>query len=267
MKTIVVANTKGGTGKTTLAAGLGAYLADMGWRVLMVDADVQPALSSFYEAEYAEGGLVELLTELDWSRTVSRAAPELDLVASNDPEGRLLEWLPRQADGRLRLWAALQRAGDRWDVVIVDTPGTPGPLLEAAMAAADVIVSPVPPEVLSAREFLRGTLEVRGSVARLVEMMGRAAPPVLAMLWRVDRTRDAREVAEQIRGLQGEFDFRLMDVWAPLSKAYKESATRRVPVHRLDARRRGRAPCALEVMEGVAAELLGGRATPAAAAA
>ena len=43
-----VISTKGGVGKTTLTANLGALLADMGLRVLMIDADVQPSLSKFY---------------------------------------------------------------------------------------------------------------------------------------------------------------------------------------------------------------------------
>jgi len=45
-----VVSTKGGVGKTTLTANLGALLADLGLRVLMIDADVPPALSKFYPA-------------------------------------------------------------------------------------------------------------------------------------------------------------------------------------------------------------------------
>ncbi len=44
-----VIGTKGGVGKTTLSANLGALLADMGLRVLLVDADVQVSLSKFYK--------------------------------------------------------------------------------------------------------------------------------------------------------------------------------------------------------------------------
>lgn len=45
---ITITSTKGGVGKTTLTANLGAYLADLGQTVLLVDADPQPALSSFF---------------------------------------------------------------------------------------------------------------------------------------------------------------------------------------------------------------------------
>jgi chromosome partitioning related protein ParA len=45
---ISIVSTKGGVGKTTLTANLGSILVDVGQRVLLVDADVQPTLSSYY---------------------------------------------------------------------------------------------------------------------------------------------------------------------------------------------------------------------------
>ncbi len=44
---LAIVSTKGGVGKTTLTANLGALLADVGQRVLLVDADIQPTLSSY----------------------------------------------------------------------------------------------------------------------------------------------------------------------------------------------------------------------------
>lgn len=45
MITIVILSTKGGVGKTTLTANLGALLADLGLKVLIIDTDTQPSLS------------------------------------------------------------------------------------------------------------------------------------------------------------------------------------------------------------------------------
>ncbi|WP_135607113.1 ParA family protein [Solemya velesiana gill symbiont] len=47
-KIFTVRATKGGVGKTTTAGNLGALLADIGQEVLLIDADVQPTLSSYF---------------------------------------------------------------------------------------------------------------------------------------------------------------------------------------------------------------------------
>ena len=48
MKVAAVVSTKGGPGKTTVGANLGAFCADAGVRTLLIDLDNQPSLSSFY---------------------------------------------------------------------------------------------------------------------------------------------------------------------------------------------------------------------------
>ncbi|KPA91705.1 CobQ/CobB/MinD/ParA nucleotide binding domain-containing protein, partial [Pseudomonas asplenii] len=48
MQVVALASTKGGVGKTTLAANLGGFVADAGLRVLLLDLDVQPTLSSYF---------------------------------------------------------------------------------------------------------------------------------------------------------------------------------------------------------------------------
>ena len=88
---ITVSNTKGGVGKTTCVANLGGYLADHGHRVLAVDADIQPALSSYFEVtRKAPRGLLHLVTQADTDDVVSTTAVEgLDLIYSDDPGGHL----------------------------------------------------------------------------------------------------------------------------------------------------------------------------------
>lgn len=53
MLVISIISTKGGVGKTTTTANLGGFAADAGLRVLLLDLDVQPTLSSYY-SRYAE---------------------------------------------------------------------------------------------------------------------------------------------------------------------------------------------------------------------
>ena len=62
------------------------------------------------------------------------------------------------------------------------------------------------------------------------------------------------------KSVQDESGFTLLETWVPSAKAYRESATRQIPVYQLDDRRRGASPCGAEVMEGLARELLAGDA-------
>ncbi|MEI7419211.1 ParA family protein, partial [Pectobacterium parmentieri] len=56
MQVISVISTKGGVGKTTIAANLGSFVADAGFRVLLLDLDMQPTLSSYYELSNRAAG-------------------------------------------------------------------------------------------------------------------------------------------------------------------------------------------------------------------
>lgn len=62
MVILTIIATKGGAGKTSVVANSAAVLADMGFRVLCIDTDVQPSLSKYYPLHYrAPNGIVELL--------------------------------------------------------------------------------------------------------------------------------------------------------------------------------------------------------------
>ncbi len=62
MFTITVLASKGGVGKTTTVANLGGLLHDIGFRVLLIDGDIQPSLSRYYELSHkAPFGLTQLV--------------------------------------------------------------------------------------------------------------------------------------------------------------------------------------------------------------
>lgn len=62
MRVVSVISTKGGVGKTTVTANLGGLLGDAGLRVLFIDLDSQPTLSSYYPLRTeAPGGTYELI--------------------------------------------------------------------------------------------------------------------------------------------------------------------------------------------------------------
>lgn len=159
-----ILSTKGGVAKTTDTANLGGYLADQGLKVLMIDADIrQPTLSSYYPLDNeAPGGIYELIAqnELDPAIIISHTSiPGLDIIISNDPRGELMSLLQAAPDGVIRL-RHLVRQITGYDVILIDTIGARTIALEMVLLASDLIISPVLPEMLSAREFLRGTLQM-----------------------------------------------------------------------------------------------------------
>ena len=263
MITFAVISTKGGVGKTTLTANLSALVADMGLRVLMIDADVQPSLSKFFPL--SDAGPLRGLTEVLVSGQVSAHCitrtifNNLDIIVSDDPEGRLPPWLLTRIDRGFRLRGALRSSSvtDNYDCVLIDTQGAIGPLQDAASLAADVLISPITPEILSAREFKDGTMEL---LERLEpsSAFGAIVGPMKAVIYRQDRTIDARAIASGIREdfirLKGRVT--VLDTVVPQAKAYKEAATLRIPAHRHERTRQGPMVSAYSVMHQLAWELI-----------
>jgi chromosome partitioning related protein ParA len=258
-----VTSTKGGVGKTTLTANLGALLADMGLRVLLIDADVQPSLSKYFPLAVAKpvAGLTEVIVRgaVSASCITATVYQNLDIVISDDPEGNLPHWLLNRIDRGFRLRFALQSPAvvEAFDCVLIDTQGAIGPLQDAAVLAADILVSPITPEILSAREFRDGTMEL---LDRLEPggALGASLGPMKAVIYRQDRSADARIIASGIREdfikLKGRVA--VLETVVPHAKAYKEAATLRVPVHRHERKRDGPTPSAYTVMHQLAWELI-----------
>lgn len=253
---ITICSTKGGVGKTTLTAALGGLLADCGWRVLLVDADVQPTLSGYFQIRTrAEHGLTRLVQTGNIADCLSTTESGCDLVYSDDPQGRLQNWILHTPDGRFRLRRALKDL-NTYDAILIDTQGAVGPLQDAAVLAADLLLSPIPPEMLTAREFARGTLEM---LARLDEFgfLGITPAPLLGVLYCMDHTVDARRVAARLREDVGELSagsraIRLASTSVPRAVAFREAATARVPAHRMSV-------AAEACVRALAAELIGNR--------
>src|SRR5690606_7668291 len=185
MYVLSVISTKGGVGKTTITANLGALLADAGLRVLLIDLDSQPTLSSYFSLlNRAPCGTFELIAQhqLDHRQVVSHTdVAGLDLVRSNDPTSQLATLLLHAPDGRVRLRNLLPRLASTYDLVLIDTQGSRSVVLEMAVLAADRALSPVLPEMLAAREVHGGTLQLLADLQPL-QRMGIRTPPLALLL-------------------------------------------------------------------------------------
>lgn len=263
MKVISVISTKGGVGKTTTAANLGGLVADAGLRVLLIDLDVQPTLSSYFELTHrARGGIYELLAfnEQRPEQLISRTVIEgLDLILSNDDRGELNTLLLHAPDGRLRLRHLLPTLAPLYDLVLIDTQGARSVMLEMALLASNMALSPVTPEILAARELRRGTLQLIEDIAPYRHLG--IEPPVLHLL--INRVHpvssNARLIQQALREMfQEHVGADVLDTNVPAIEAYPRASTRGLPVHRIEYRKPpGRvAPAAMDTMRALASELL-----------
>jgi len=262
MDVIAVISTKGGVGKTTVAASLGGFLADAGLRVLLVDLDVQPTLSSYYTlASRAPCGIYELLAnnESRLTHIASRTAVEnLDVVVSNDAQGQLNSLLLHAPDGRLRLRNLLPAFQSHYDVLIIDTQGARSVLLEAAVLAAHTAISPITPEILAAREFTRGTVQLLQDMAPF-RHLGIVPPPLQLLINRAHPVAaNAKLIQHALRQLFDHHELvRVLQTTVPAIECYPRAASLGLPAHRVERRRPiGRvSPSALETMYSLAVEL------------
>ena len=152
VRSIAVINQKGGVGKTTTVANLGAALADRGIRTCLLDLDPQAHLTLHFGIEPGtpEAGVYEMLTE---SATLDQAAVDvrenlavvpsvIDLAAA---EVELVTTVGREQILRDRLAAA----GREFDLAICDCPPSLGLLTLNALAACDDVLIPLQPHFLA----------------------------------------------------------------------------------------------------------------------
>jgi chromosome partitioning protein len=159
MRTIAVAMTKGGVGKTTTAVNLAHGLALRGRRVLLVDADTQGQCSRALGIR-AELTLTEILTgEATVLDAVVRAREKLDLVASDHHLSRAaLAIARREQDGHRVLAEALAPVASRYDEVIIDAAPGVDAVAVNVLACADDVLAPVmlsPASLVGVFDFVR----------------------------------------------------------------------------------------------------------------
>jgi len=254
---VTVCSTKGGVGKTTLTANLGAFLADLGQRTLLIDADVQPALSRYYPiTKRAEGGITRLITRGSMDGTVSTTEAGCDLVISDDPSGELENWILHQPDGRVRLKYALKQIKG-YDVVLIDTRGAVGAIQDVAVLAGDFLLSPIKPSMLAAQAFAAETI---GMLERLrpMQMLGAPVGHLYGVISMLDRSADSRLIASELRReskTPSRGAISILDTTIPQVTAYPAASTAQIPVHQFERARRGPTPSASETMRSLVGEL------------
>jgi chromosome partitioning protein len=202
-RTIAVANQKGGVAKTTTVASLGAALAELGQRVLLVDLDAQACLtfSMGLDPETVQLSVHDvLLGRVAASMAIQPTSDGPDLLPSTielaGTEAALLTRTGREYTLRL----ALEEVRPSYDVVLLDCAPSLGVLTINALTAADEVLVPLQCETLSHRgvgQLLDTVQDVQRLTNRDLRVLG-----VLPTLFD-GRTTHAREVLADVSSRYG----------------------------------------------------------------
>lgn len=147
-KVIAIANHKGGVGKTTSVASIGAVLSRKGYRTLLVDLDAQANLTgSLSDTDEQQRTIYEALRERE-GLPVVEISEGLSIVPSSlDLAGIELE-LSSSMSREFALKDVLEPVAGEYDYILLDCPPSLGLLTVNAFVASDEIIIPLTAEAL-----------------------------------------------------------------------------------------------------------------------
>ena len=234
-KIIAVTNQKGGVGKTTTAVNLSACLAELGKRVLLVDADPQGNASSGSGASAGENTLYEVLLGL--------STAEKSVVATGTPGMSVLPSDIRLAGAEIelvgvdrreyRLRAALRGIADAYDFILIDCPPSLGLLTVNALTAADSGLIPIQCEYYA----LEGVRSLTDTVNRVKRGLNPALEIEGVLMTMFDgRTNLSLQVVDQVKK---QSESKVFATSVPRNVRLGEAPSHALPINRYDPRSTG----------------------------
>ncbi len=204
-RVIAVANQKGGVGKTTTVANLGAALAEQQQRVLLIDLDPQAALTatfglnpydmprSMYSVLIHDNTAISRILRPAGDTQMAIAPGSVDLAAAEVQ-------LVKQGDRAYRLEKALGRNRVPFDFVLIDTPPSLNLMTLNGLVASDDVLIPVQTHYLAmrgVRALMESIWRVKRRLNPKLRLLG-----LLPTMYRQD-SKHAIEVVHELRDVFG----------------------------------------------------------------
>lgn len=218
MKTIAICNQKGGVGKTTTTMNLGAALAKLEKRVLLIDLDPQRNLSDTlgYTPDNTPSTTNEMIyfaaygMPRDYSTFIRHnEAEKLDFVPATPALSSAPTLLAAVADGNHVLPRVIAEIGElrSYDYCLIDCKPSLDLLTTNALAAADGILIPVEPEEYA----VNGIADLTGTVAQIRQQLNPTLEITGVLLTRCDLRRSSvRTVRDDLIAALGDRVFETM---------------------------------------------------------
>lgn len=236
-RTIVVANQKGGVGKTTTAINLAASLAELGKKVLVVDMDPQgnttsglgidkeQAENTVYELMLEECSVEDAIMESEYENlsvlpsNINLAAAEIELTGFEEKE-----FILRKAVDQVRA---------DYDFIIIDCPPSLNTLTINAMCAADTVLVPIQCEYYA--------LEGLSQLMNTVELVRDRLNPNLEIEGVVFTMYDARTnlSLQVVENVKANLDQKIYKTIIPRNVRLAEAPSYGMPITKYDARSTG----------------------------
>jgi len=236
-KVFAITNQKGGVGKTTTAVNLGAYLAVLGKKVLVIDNDPQGNATSGLGLKKNE--IKKCIYDVLISETsievviLPTQVPKLEVVPATirlaGAETELVGMMAR--DQRLR--RSVEPVRNKFDYILIDCPPSLGNLTLNALAAADAVIVPIQCEYYA--------LEGLSQLMKTLQLVQKYSNPILTVegvvLTMYDhRTNLSQQVAEEVRNY---FQDRVYKAVIPRNIRLSEAPSHGLPINLYDGRSKG----------------------------
>jgi len=225
MKTWVVANQKGGVGKTTTAIAIAGLLSEQNKRVLLVDLDPHASATHYfnYEPDALDVNLYHcfIAEKIDYKMLaeciLSTNEKSLDLLPSSLALATLDKSLGTQKGMGLKLKVMLNLLENEYDYAIVDCPPLLGVLMINALAACQQLIVPVQTEYLA----IKGLERMLKTIA-MVYKQPQSRPSLVIVPTMFDRR--TRASVTSLRSLRKDYAEDLWRTVVPVDTQFRDAS-------------------------------------------